>query len=65
MDGVGVLERLKRNRDTSPIPVIMLTARCKPRDEIRGTKAGATDYITKPFFHDDLQDRVRMAFSYL
>ena len=65
MDGVEVLQRLKGNQDTNPIPVIMLTAKCKPRDEIRGIKAGATDYITKPFFHDDLRARVRMALACL
>ena len=64
MDGYGVLQKLKANQDTEPIPVIMLTVNGQPKDELSGIEAGATDYVTKPFARDELLDRVRMALSY-
>jgi DNA-binding response OmpR family regulator len=36
-------------RKSSVTPIIMLTARCEPRDQLQGLKVGADDYITKPF----------------
>ena len=61
MDGFQVLERLKNNIETKPIPIIMLTARRTPRDEERGIRLGAADYITKPCSREELEDRVRLA----
>lgn len=49
LDGVEVASRLKRNAETSAIPIIMLTAKSSDADQIRGLDAGADDYVTKPF----------------
>ncbi len=49
MDGFEVLRRLRENADTRRIPVIFLTARSEETDEEAGIRAGAADYITKPF----------------
>ena len=46
MDGYEVLKEI---RDTSKVPVIMLTARSDERDELMGFENGADEYITKPF----------------
>jgi len=46
MDGWGVLEKI---RESSDVPVIMLTAQDSPGDTSRGLLLGADDYITKPF----------------
>ncbi|MCC6133882.1 MAG: two-component system response regulator [Gammaproteobacteria bacterium] len=49
MDGYEVLERLRANPATRSIPVIFLTALSEARDEEKGLKLGAADYVTKPF----------------
>jgi len=49
LDGLAVLKMLKTNPATSDIPVIMLTAKRKPKDIEEGRDAGAADYIVKPF----------------
>lgn len=54
--GLHVLERL-RDADRS-LPVICLTALGEPADRVRGLRAGADDYIVKPFGLDELLARV-------
>ncbi|HLB74628.1 MAG TPA: response regulator [Sedimentisphaerales bacterium] len=49
MDGLEVLAELKRDRATSKILVLMLTARGMAGDMERALRLGADDYITKPF----------------
>ncbi|KAA3504276.1 MULTISPECIES: PleD family two-component system response regulator [Rhizobium/Agrobacterium group] len=53
MDGFEVCERLKANPKTAHIPVVMVTALDQPSDRVRGLKAGADDFLTKPV--NDLQ----------
>jgi DNA-binding response OmpR family regulator len=55
MDGWQTLERI---RDVSDVPVIMLTARTAELEKVRGLKAGADDYVTKPFGRQELLARV-------
>src|SRR5947208_5827241 len=55
LDGWGVLERI---RELSEVPVIMLTARAAELDKVRGLRAGADDYVTKPFGRQELLARV-------
>jgi two-component system KDP operon response regulator KdpE len=56
MDGWDVLSRL---REMSEVPVIMLTAKGREVDIVRGLGLGADDYITKPFGTGELVARVR------
>ena len=56
MDGMGVLRRL---RQTSEIPVIMLTSKDDEIDEILGFNLGADDYMHKPFSQRLLLERVK------
>ena len=56
MDGMEVLRRL---RQTSQIPVIMLTSKDEEIDEILGFNLGADDYIHKPFSQRLLIERVK------
>ncbi len=53
MDGFEVCEKLKSNPKTAHIPVVMVTALDQPSDRVRGLKAGADDFLTKPV--NDLQ----------
>lgn len=55
LDGWGVLEKI---RDSSDVPVIMLTAKDSPSDTSRGLLLGADDYITKPFDLSVLEARI-------
>jgi DNA-binding response OmpR family regulator len=57
MDGLEVLEKL-RLADTA-LPIIMLTAKDTPQDQIQGLTKGADDYITKPISFDVLLARVK------
>jgi two-component system KDP operon response regulator KdpE len=55
MDGFETLRRLRQH---SPVPVIMLTARGGDTDKVRGLQSGADDYITKPFNPEELSARI-------
>jgi two-component system alkaline phosphatase synthesis response regulator PhoP len=56
MDGLDVTRRL---RETSAVPIIMLTARTEESDKIVGLELGADDYIVKPFSPKELVARIR------
>jgi DNA-binding response OmpR family regulator len=58
MDG---FETLKRIREISNVPVIMLTVKGGETDKVRGLDLGADDYITKPFGSRELVSRVKAA----
>ena len=59
LDGIEVCRRLKRERDTSAIPIIMLTAKSDEIDKIIGLEMGADDYVTKPFSVRELIARIK------
>jgi two-component system, OmpR family, KDP operon response regulator KdpE len=52
-------EVLKRVRQVSDVPVLMLTARGEEMDKVKGLELGADDYITKPFSHLELFARIK------
>jgi DNA-binding response OmpR family regulator len=56
LDGLEVLRRLRQN---TPTPVLMLTARDEEADRVLGLELGADDYLTKPFSMRELLARVR------
>src|SRR3990167_2793756 len=56
LDGWGVLEHIRRNSSTR---VMMLTARGRLADKIKGMDLGADDYLLKPFEFPELLARVR------
>jgi diguanylate cyclase (GGDEF)-like protein len=58
LDGFAVLAEMRQNRETSRLPVIMLTARGESTARIKGLKSGANDYVAKPFDHEELLARV-------
>ena len=58
LDGVEVLRRV---RQTSDLPVIVLSARADSVDKVEALDLGADDYVTKPFAMDELLARVRVA----
>jgi DNA-binding response OmpR family regulator len=56
MDG---FETLRRIREVSSVPVLMLTVRSEEADRIRGLEIGADDYLSKPFSPRELQSRIK------
>ena len=49
LDGYQVLEKLREDRDSGDLPVIMATAKDQSEDIVSALKLGANDYVTKPF----------------
>jgi len=58
IDGFEVLDKIMLDETTKNIPVLFITAADSDETESRGLKAGAADYITKPFNHDVVRARV-------
>ncbi|MFI8339065.1 response regulator [Streptomyces sp. NPDC085639] len=58
MDGVDVIKEV---RETSGVPILVLSARHTSEEKIRALDAGADDYVTKPFSMDELLARLRAA----
>jgi two-component system cell cycle response regulator len=59
MDGYEVCERLKSDRRTAHIPVVMVTALVDPAERVRGLQAGADDFLSKPVDDATLFARLR------
>ena len=59
MPGMDGWELCMRIRETSDVPVIMLTARGQEYDKVKGLKMGADDYMVKPFTFEVLLARIR------
>ena len=57
--GLEILKRLRENKRTKEIPVIILTAKSSEMDKILGLDGGADDYITKPFSMLELISRIK------
>lgn len=59
IDGIEVCQRLKQKPETRDIPVILLTIQTESDDIRKGFRAGAVDYVTKPFNPEELTLKVR------
>jgi DNA-binding response OmpR family regulator len=57
LDGLALLERLRRRRRTTP--VLILSARDRTEDRVKGLDTGADDYMSKPFELPEFEARVR------
>src|SRR5262245_62078796 len=58
IDGVEIIRRL---REWTPVPIIVLSARDQEQDKIDAIDTGADDYVTKPFGVGELVARIRAA----
>jgi YesN/AraC family two-component response regulator len=59
MDGITFSRKLRADKRTSHIPIILLTAFIGREEELAGLESGATDYLTKPFSFDILNIKVK------
>ncbi len=64
MDGYEVCQRLKANPQTAHIPVVMVTALSQQESRLQGLRAGADDFITKPFDDFGLLTRISALLRY-
>jgi len=55
-DGLSILKNLRARKQT--VPVILLTARTEPNERVEGLNLGADDYLTKPFYIEELVARL-------
>ena len=61
LDGLEICKRIRANKKTRRIPIIMLTAKSEEFDKVLGLELGADDYMTKPFSVKELIARIRAA----
>jgi len=59
IDGLRICSELRRDKRTSALPIVMLTARGDEADRVVGLEVGADDYVVKPFSPKELVARVR------
>ena len=59
LSGIDLIKRVRSNKRTQSIPVIMLTAKADEDDKLTGLDKGADDYITKPFSPKELVARIK------
>jgi len=59
MDGIELTQKIKSDKRTSHIPVILLTALTGEEEQIKGLETGANDYITKPFNFEVLNAKIK------
>lgn len=62
LPGLNGMEVCRRIRQSSDIPIIMLTAKDDTMDKVMGLDVGADDYMTKPFAIEELLARIRRVF---
>lgn len=59
VDGIAFTQKIKSDKRTGHIPVILLTALAGEEDQLKGLGAGANDYITKPFNFEVLNTKIK------
>lgn len=59
ISGIDFARKIRRNKENSQVPIIMLTAKTEESDMIRGLDSGVDDYLTKPFSTHELLARIR------
>lgn len=59
MDGIALCKKLKGDKRTSHIPIILLTAHARHEDQLSGLASGVSDYVTKPFNFDILNIKIK------
>lgn len=63
-DGYSVCQELKLDRQTNLTPIVMVTARARHEDMVKGLAVGANEYVTKPFTLDQLNEAIDRALAW-
>ncbi|QKJ30727.1 response regulator [Mucilaginibacter mali] len=64
MNGIELSQKIKTDKRTNHIPVILLTASSAEEDQLKGLESGANDYLTKPFKFDILNTKIKNLLVY-
>lgn len=64
VDGIQLSQKLKADKRTSHIPIILLTASTREEEQINGLSSGANDYLTKPFSFEILVIKINNLLAY-
>ena len=59
LSGLELAKRLRRRKESSAIPIILVTAKAEETDKLKGFEVGIDDYVTKPFSTNELLARIR------
>ena len=59
LSGIELARRIRRGKNSSGVPIIMLTAKNNEKDKLKGFDLGIDDYITKPFSVKELIARMK------
>ncbi len=59
MDGIALCKKIKKDKRTSHIPIILLTALTGEDEQVKGLSIGANDYMTKPFNFEILLSKIK------
>ncbi len=59
MDGFEAARKLRADKATSSIPILMLSSKAQFEDKMKGIDSGAMDYVTKPFDKQELLEKVQ------
>jgi two-component system cell cycle response regulator len=59
IDGFETCSRIRKCKGMTKVPIIMLTSKTSPADEVKGLMAGCTTYLTKPFVHEEFQKMLK------
>ena len=59
MDGFEAAKKLRADKATSGIPILMLSSKAQFEDKMKGIDSGAMDYVTKPFDKHELLEKVQ------
>ncbi len=63
LDGYEVVRQLRKEKETSSVPIIMFTAKSQVEDKVAGLEAGADDYLTKPVHPAELVAKIKALLS--
>lgn len=63
MTGYQVCQVVRKRYDAEELPIVMLTAKNRVEDMVKGFNMGANDYLTKPFSKEELKVRIRKQFE--
>ena len=59
LSGLELAKRLRRRKESSAIPIILVTAKAEETDKLKGFRVGIDDYVTKPFSTNELLARIK------
>ncbi|MBQ4832673.1 response regulator [Pseudoalteromonas sp. MMG010] len=64
LNGYEVCKKIKQNKHTKDIPVMFLSCKVELEERVQGYKVGGSDFVYKPFNHEELKERIKVLYHY-